>query len=788
MQRKLLFLPLLCIVFLQVQAQSTLSVEYIMRDPVWMGTFPSNASWSDDSQTIYFRYNQDKDPADSLYKLALSSKGAISKVGWTEMKANERDGQEFNTDRSLRVYQEDKKLMLENMSSRTSEVLLEWPENFNNPEFLANEQEIAFTSKGNIYIWNRASKSVRKATNISTESKPKDKSKDDDKVEWLESENLDLLNVVHERKENAKMRRDYREAFNQSEKEEFVYYTEGKSPVNLQLSPDGKFATFSIYNSGSNKNTKVSDYVDASGYTVDLNARSKVGNSPTKVEIGIYDLQRDTVYFLSAAELPGIKDLPDYVTDYPDKTWEEKERDVMFSNLYFSPDGKNAIVNIGSADNKDRWIASVDLETGKLTTLDRQRDEAWISGPGIGRSFYGGTLGWLPDNKHIYFQSEESGYSHLYLLDVTTGKKKALTSGEYEVFDPFLSKDKKSWYLTTSEVDPGERHFYKMPVMGGKMDKLTSMTGNNEVSLSPDEKKLAIIYSYSNKPAELYLQDNKVGAKAEQLTSGQSEEFKAYNWRDPQIVRFTAEDGAQVPARLYTPDPAKNNGAAVVFVHGAGYLQNVHKWWSSYFREYMFHNLLTDLGYTVLDIDYRGSAGYGRDWRTGIYRHMGGKDLSDQVDGVKYLVESHGVDPKRVGLYGGSYGGFITLMALFNAANTFKSGAALRSVTDWAHYNHGYTANILNTPEEDPIAYRRSSPIYFAEGLKGNLLMAHGMVDVNVHFQDVVRLSQRFIELGKDNWEMAIYPVEDHGFVEPSSWTDEYKRILKLFNETLIEE
>ena len=397
-------------------------------------------------------------------------------------------------------------------------------------------------------------------------------------------------------------------------------------------------------------------------------------------------------------------------------------------------------------------------------------------------------MGWLPDNKHIYFQSEESGYSHLYLLDVTTGKKKALTSGEYEVFDPFLSKDQKSWYLTTSEVDPGERHFYKMPVMGGKMEKLTSMTGNNDVSLSPDEKKLAIIYSYSNKPAELYVQDNKAGAKAEKLTDGQSEEFKAYNWRDPQIVRFTAEDGAKVPARLYTPDPAKKNGAAVVFVHGAGYLQNVHKWWSSYFREYMFHNLLTDLGYTVLDIDYRGSAGYGRDWRTGIYRHMGGKDLSDQVDGVNYLVTSQGIDPERVGLYGGSYGGFITLMALFNASETFKSGAALRSVTDWAHYNHGYTANILNTPEQDPIAYRRSSPIYFAEGLKGNLLMAHGMVDVNVHFQDVVRLSQRFIELGKDNWEMAIYPVEDHGFVEPSSWTDEYKRILKLFNETLIEE
>lgn len=326
-----------------------------------------------------------------------------------------------------------------------------------------------------------------------------------------------------------------------------------------------------------------------------------------------------------------------------------------------------------------------------------------------------------------------------------------------------------------------------MPVMGGKMEKITSLTGNNAAVLSPDESKIAVIYSYSNTPEELYVQEAKSGANPQKLTSGQSEEFKAYAWRDPQLIRFPAADGAQVPARLYTPDPTKKNGAAVIFVHGAGYLQNVHKWWSSYFREYMFHNLLTDLGYTVLDIDYRASAGYGRDWRTGIYRHMGGKDLSDQVDGVKYLIAEQGIDPTRVGIYGGSYGGFITLMALFNHPDVFKSGAALRSVTDWAHYNHGYTANILNTPEEDPIAYRRSSPIYFAEGLKGNLLIAHGMLDVNVHFQDVVRLAQRLIELKKDNWEMAVYPVEDHGFIEPSSWADEYKRILKLFNSTLLE-
>jgi dipeptidyl aminopeptidase/acylaminoacyl peptidase len=282
------------------------------------------------------------------------------------------------------------------------------------------------------------------------------------------------------------------------------------------------------------------------------------------------------------------------------------------------------------------------------------------------------------------------------------------------------------------------------------------------------------------------VQENKRGGKIKQITSlAASDEFKSYPWRDPELITFTAKDGAQVYARLYRPGVANPAKPGVIFVHGAGYLQNAHKWWSSYFREYMFNNLLADNGYTVMDIDYRGSAGYGRDWRTAIYRHMGGKDLDDQVDAAKYMIEKLGVDSKHIGIYGGSYGGFITLMAMFTQPDVFTAGAGVRSVTDWAHYNHGYTSNILNEPFNDSIAYKQSSPIYFAEGLKGHLLMLHGMVDQNVHFQDIVRLSQRLIELGKDNWELAVYPMEDHGFVEPSSWTDEYKRIYKLFETYL---
>ncbi|MFC5190912.1 prolyl oligopeptidase family serine peptidase [Algoriphagus aquatilis] len=788
MLRKLLFLPGLLCFFAVVQAQSPLTVDYIMRDPKWMGTFPSAHSWSEDSKQIFFRYNLENDPADSLYKIDLTKPSQISKVHWPEEKLLRKELSTFNSDQSLRLYKEKNTIYLEDRKKGSTSALVEWFESFTNLQFLANENLVSFISGSNVLLVDRTTGKVTKLTSIINGPKPAaTAASPSSKVSFLEAENLSLLQVVNERKLAQQQTRAYREAI-RPKNQEFVFYTEGKNLSNMQVSPDARFVTFSVFSPASNKNTKVPDYTAASGYTEDINTRPKVGTQPNKVEIGIYDLERDTVYYVKTANLPGIKDLPDYVKDYPEKTWEEKVRDLTLSAPYFSPDGKRAIIQARAFDNKDRWIAEVNLMTGELKNLDRQRDEAWVGGPGIGGAFGGGTLGWLPDSKHIYFQSEETGYSHLYLLDVTTGHKKALTAGKFEVFDPFISKDKKSWYLTTSEVDPGERHFYRMPIMGGKMEKLTSMTGENAVVLSPDEKKMAILHSYSNVPTELYVQENKVGAIPQKLTSGQTEEFKAYAWKDPQIVRFAAQDGAQVPARLYLPEPSKKNGAAVIFVHGAGYLQNAHKWWSTYFREYMFHNLLTDLGYTVLDIDYRASAGYGRDWRTGIYRHMGGKDLLDQVDGAKYLITQHGVDAGKIGIYGGSYGGFITLMALFNHGDLFKSGAALRSVTDWAHYNHGYTANILNTPEEDPIAYRRSSPIYFAEGLKGNLLIAHGMLDVNVHFQDVVRLAQRLIELKKDNWEMAVYPVEDHGFVEPSSWADEYKRILKLFNTTLLEE
>ncbi|NVK84319.1 MAG: prolyl oligopeptidase family serine peptidase [Cytophagia bacterium] len=776
----------------QTKPLSQLTVEEIMQAPEkFIGTSPSRVSWSKDSKNIFFYWDPDGTGETASYKISKDG-GTAEKIedtseGWPS-------GYEFNKAKTKIVYVEGGDIYIKELKSGDVSRLTATNDRESGPRF-HQDNVISFVVEDNLFTINTESGLITQLTNFIVSSRNDEGSgrrnvnngNSGNRIQdnWLREDQLTTSEILKERKNRP--RRSFRGfggfgGFGDNDNRDAV---ELPNIRGMQLSPDGKFVSFSVYHAPENgaKATIVPNYVTDSGYTTDINARSKVGGEQGYSEIGIYSVSGDSVYYLDKMQLPGITDLPDYTKDYPDKAWKEEPRKVSASTTLWSADGKYAVVQFGSDDNKDRWIMRLIPETGELMTIDRQRDEAWISGPGIGGGFGGGTFGFLPDNKTLYFQSEKSGYSHLYTHDLSTGTTKQLTSGNYEVYSPFLSADGRKWYFTANMKHPGKRHFYSMPLAGGAPTQITSVDGDNQVTLSPDEKSIAILYSYIDQPAELYVMDNKAGATPKKLTESLQEGFKAYDWHQPDVITFKAEDGADVHARLYKPE--NPNGAAVIFVHGAGYLQNVHYWWSTYSREFMFNNMLMANGYTVLDIDYRGSSGYGRDWRTGIYRHMGGKDLSDQIDGAKFLMREHGVEPGRIGMYGGSYGGFITLFAMFKHGDIINSGAALRSVTDWAHYNHGYTANILNTPVEDPIAYKRSSPIYFAEGLQGDLLIAHGMVDTNVHFQDVVRLAQRLIELGKDNWEMALYPVENHGFTEPTSWTDEYKRIFKLFENTI---
>ena len=771
-----------CLLVNQCFSQGPLSVEYIMRDPKWIGVSPSSLRWGADG-TLYFKYNPDGAEADSLYSLNTKDMPNFSKVSDQSQEVLYEDNLIRNpSDPSMVVYNRQGNIFLRRMKGDVKKIFstqeYEWATGFS-----SDGKYLVYKIGNDIFSYNLEKGFIRQLLAIQSASLQDKKKKLSNQDQVLMEEQKNLFDVFIQEKKVSKKSK---------EKRDYLVYERGSAEVvGTSISNDLLIAAIRLKDGRTESHTTIMPkYVTESGYTETVNTRAKVGIIQPDYSLKFYNFEKDTLMDFLVNDLPGINAMPNYLEEYPvlhdSLAKASAKKSVNIFDPLWSPNGHLAVVQVYSFDNKDRWIVLFDADSGIMKIIDHQHDEAWIGGPNIGGNYWPGWCVWLDDD-HVAFTSEISGYAHLYKYEISSGKIIALTSGNYEVQRVTLAPDRKSLYLLTNQNHPGTKTFVKLALNSLKQIVLLNPDcGLDEVTVSPDGKWIAYLQSTTNQPWELFISENKAGGKSTRITDKAiSREFGEYPWQSPKVITFRASDGREVYARLYKSRVANPNKPGVIFVHGAGYLQNAHKWWSSYFREYMFHNLLTDLGYTVLDIDYRASSGYGRDWRTAIYRHMGGTDLSDQVDGVKYLKDSAGVNINNIGIYGGSYGGFITLMALFTKPGVFQAGAALRPVTDWMHYNHGYTSNILNVPALDSIAYARSSPINFVDGLKDRLLICHGMVDDNVHFQDVVRLQQVLIDKGKDNWELAAYPMEAHGFKTPSAWTDEYKRILKLFEETI---
>lgn len=765
-----------------------LTVDSIMRGPELVGNPPNNLRWSGDSKELYFEWRMPKEDVAATW-VASRDGGAPKRLTDTERRlAPPANGQWDAKRRRILGVDRGDIVVIDTVTRQRIDVT-RTTGNESNPRWAKDETHVTFVRDNNLFIvpvQGVAGGTVMQLTDVGprrTDPRTTDSQK------YLKDEEQKLVDWVQQ----DAARRKRREALDRTRALPKFEISERQNIADAAVSGDGKFAFLIVNDRAQSRAAEIPRFISESSYIEDINARTNVGDAQDGRRLAVLNLESGEAVW---AGLDGISE-PVAIPKPPEpgetrpaaKPEPAPKREVRWGSPLLSPDGKRIIVSVRAMDNTERWIVSADPATGKTTVLDRLHDEAWIRE--IGGFGSGGGLGWLPDNRRVWFLAEHDGWMHIYTVDTdaTPPARKQLTQGRFEIDNLELSTDGTTFYFQSTEVHPGERHVYSMSVDGGARTKLTGTTGSHAQTISPDNSMFGMLSSAPNRPPEVFLMPNRPGAAETRVTTSPSAEWQTYKWVEPQLVTYKARDGAEVYARLYTPEMvgAKRDpkAPAVIFVHGAGYAQNAHKYWSSYYREYMFHHLLASKGYVVLDPDYRASSGYGRDWRTAIYRWMGGHDLNDVVDGAGFLVATEKVNARRIGVYGGSYGGFITLMALFTSPDTFAAGAALRPVTDWAHYNHSYTSNILNEPQSDSEAYRKSSPIYFAKNLKAALLICHGMVDVNVHFQDSVRLVQRLIELRKENWELAVFPVEDHGFIEATSWADEYKRILKLFETNL---
>lgn len=743
-----------------------LTVENIMRGPDLYGTAPSNVRFSADGRHVYFRWrNPGVDTLDQDYRAAIAG-GAPELLPRNAIDTIAMGNGVWDSAgrRMLAVLKGDLYLVDRAGVKRR---LTQTPGAETAPGWSRDQRTVYFTRDGNAWALDLAGR-LAQLTDIRRGPAPHAPTDPAGQKKELRDEQRDLFDFVRRQLAEERLRADTDTVHTVKP----LYLSERQTATRLEVSPDGRFVLATITerargDSVEGRQAVMPVWVNQSGYVETQQIRTKVGDAQQRQKAALIEVATGRVTWADST--------------VPANAIAATPGEVDWAGVAFAPDGRRALVRATARSYEDGWLVVVDLPTpvGAGRVVAKLHDDAWLGGP------LANTAGFLRDGNSVYYGSEESGYAHLYLAPAAGGAARALTSGQWEVLTAELSRDGRTFYIHSNEGDFGQVHYHALDVARGTRTALTSGEGRQDADRSPDGATLAVLHSTANHPPELYIQATRGGGAPRQVTESTTPEFRSYSWIKPEIVMVPARDGARVPARVYRPVGVPSNRAAVIFVHGAGYLQNVHKWWSSYSREYLFHHLLAARGYTVLDMDYRASAGHGRVWRTAIFRYMGGKDLDDHIDGARWLVREMGIDSTKIGIYGGSYGGFITLMAMFTQPGVFAAGAALRPVTDWSHYNHPYTARILNEPQSDTLAYRRSSPIYHAAGLRGRLLICHGMVDDNVHFQDTARLVQRLIELGKEGWEAAMYPVEPHGFRRADSWTDEYRRILKLFEDTL---
>lgn len=765
-----------------VSMAQEVTLTQIMADETWMGSPPGWPYWSEDSRDIYFYREVPGEDRYTVWSVGRSS-GDPVELAEVDRTDSPTSGGVWDDAHRRRLYSYDNNLYLSDRRGRRTP-LTRTHDAEREPMWTADDDVIAYRVGSRWFTRDLGTGLVSQVADVRTGDDPADED-DEDEPDFLDAQQLRLFSTLSEREAHADAARDRDRAVRLADPNRVpppLYIGADLEIRWSRLAPDLKTMVLVVSDEGGGdgRRDQMPVYVTRSGYVETETLRPKVGERSERAErLLLLDLASREVHPLPLSVLPGISDDP--LAAFRDAP-EEGERPLQVLDVQYHPAGGALAVQLRAHDNKDRWLAVVDTraEAPALEPVHRLTDPAWVP-------WAFDELGWLPDPRReaLWWLSEESGYGHLYLRE--GGAVRQLTEGAYEVSGVQASPDGRYLYHEANAGHPGVYEVWRVDTRGGAPEQVTALGGRNPYTLSPDGDWLLLRHEETTRPGEIYVQRARPGARAEQRTDSLSDAYRAIPWVEPELVEVPSTHGAPpIHGRLYAP--ADSSGAprpAVIFIHGAGYMQSAHAGWSYYAHEFMFHTLLVQHGYVVLDLDYRASAGYGRDWRTAIYRQMGTPEVEDLLDGAAWLAQNHNVDRDRVGLYGGSYGGFLTLMALFTQPGAFAAGAALRPVTDWAHYNHGYTANILNTPALDPEAYRRSSPIELAEGLADPLLICHGMMDDNVTVQDVFRLSQRLIELEKEDWELALYPLERHGFTEPDAWLDEYRRIFKLFETHL---
>ncbi len=389
----------------------------------------------------------------------------------------------------------------------------------------------------------------------------------------------------------------------------------------------------------------------------------------------------------------------------------------------------------------------------------------------------------LKDGRYLW-KSERDGFAHLYVgsVSASAGPPRAITRGAW-VVDRVIGVDEKkgSVFFTATEEHVRRRPIYRVGLDGAGFAKLTTPKGTHSGELAPDGRYLLDTFSSLSQPPVLSLLD--ASGRAIRFVDRPENRLAEYELAATEEVEVAADDGARLLARLVKPsdfDPAKKY-PVIVYVYGGPHAQVVRDAWGA---TQLLDHFFASKGYLIWSLDNRGSWGQGHAWEAAIFQETGKRELADQLAGVRYLKSLPYVDPGRIGIWGWSYGGYMTLYSLTNAPDVWKCGVAGAPVTHWKFYDTIYTERYMRTPKENPKGYDASAPLTKAKDLKAKLLLIHGTADDNVHMQNTMAFVDALAKAGRP-YELQVQPGQKHGFRGPASLNFRNAAIAKFFEENL---
>jgi dipeptidyl-peptidase-4 len=463
------------------------------------------------------------------------------------------------------------------------------------------------------------------------------------------------------------------------------------------------------------------------------------------------------------------------------------EQDIYLARVNWLPDGKTVSIQRESRNQRKLDLLFADIDTGKTRTVLTETSNTWID--------LNDELSFLKNSREFIWASNRDGYTHLYLYDYDGHLIRQLTAGKWVVDDfrkrAIMGIDEKSRtvYFAATEKGPTERHLYRTSLDTAdpsQVQRITQDEGVHGIAMSPDARFYVDTFTSSAQPPQSSLHSADGALKAwllENRLDAQHPDapYLADN-AIPEVGTLTAADGQTLYYQLFKPlhfDPSKRYPAIVDVYGGPGVQRVLNNWHGSSFTQ-----ILTRAGYVVFTLDNRGSASRGTAFQAPIHRRLGDVEVTDQVKGARWLMSQSFVDPARIGVWGWSYGGYMTLNLMFKAPDVFRAGVAGAPVTDFALYDTHYTERYLDRPQDNAAGYAASSVLPYAKDLKGRLLVMHGMADDNVLFLNSTKLFRKLQDLSKP-FDVMVYPGAKHGLMRQNDGRHGYKMILRFFDENL---